>query len=78
MYVKKKIRKRLIIGFLIIFSIIFYRGLKATTTETHDCEFKLIYALCTPKNNKSKLPGILEILKTGIKFNVSPPWKTGK
>lgn len=68
MYVKKKVRKKLIIIALIILAIIFWRGLKSTTKATHNCEFKLIYALCVPKNNKAKLPGIIEIFKSGVEF----------
>jgi hypothetical protein len=68
MYVKKKIRKRLIVFLVIVLAIIFWRGLKTTTKATHNCEFKLIYAVCEPKNNRAEMPGLWEILKTGVEF----------
>ncbi len=68
MYLRKKVRNRLIVFVLIVLAIIFWRGLKLTTKETHDCEFKLIYALCTPNTKTAELPGIWDIFKAGVKF----------
>jgi hypothetical protein len=68
MYMRKKLRKRLIIVVVLLLAFVFWRGLKATTKETHDCEFKLIYALCTPNTKNVQLPGIWDILKAGVKF----------
>jgi len=68
MYLRKKIRKRLLIVVVLVLAFIFWRGLNATTKESHDCEFKLVYALCTPKTKNSTLPGVWNIFKTGVKF----------
>jgi hypothetical protein len=68
MYFRKKIRKRILIVALVVFSFVFYRGLKAATEKTHDCEFKLIYAACVEKSKGAKLPGLWSIIKSGVSF----------
>jgi hypothetical protein len=68
MLMRKKNRKRLIIFLVVVFAVIFWRGLKDTTKATHNCEFKIIYALCTPKGKATGLPPIWNILKAGVKF----------
>jgi hypothetical protein len=61
-------RNRIILVVVLVLGFVFYRGLKATTSKTFNCEYKLIYAVCRPKNNNSKMPGIVEIFKAGVKF----------
>ena len=68
MYLRKKIRKRLIAVGLVIFGIIFFRGLNATTRETHDCEFKILYAVCTVTEEGAEMPGLWNIFKAGVSF----------
>lgn len=68
MYLKKKTRTRLIILLAIVFAIILWRGIKSTTKDVYDCQFKVIYAICTAKVKNAEMPGIWDILKAGTKF----------
>lgn len=68
MYVKKKTRTRLLILAIVVLAVIFWRGLRATTAQTHDCQYKIIYAVCTAKKAGVKLPGFFDIIKAGVKF----------
>jgi hypothetical protein len=68
MYLKKKMRKKLIIFLVIVLAVVFWRGIRITTALTHDCEFKLVYAVCEPKNSRAVMPGVWDILKAGVKF----------
>jgi hypothetical protein len=70
MYVRKKIRtrNRLIMVAVLVLGFLFWRGLKASTAKTHDCEFKLIYAVCSEKSKDAKMPGLWDIFKSGTEF----------
>jgi len=68
MYFRKKTRTRLILLAIVILAIIFWRGLTSSTKVSFNCEYKLIYAVCTPKKAGAKLPGIFDIFKAGVKF----------
>jgi hypothetical protein len=68
MYIRKKMRIKIIAVAVVVLGFIFWRGLKATTEKSFTCEYKLIYAVCKPKNNNSKMPTLLEIFKAGVKF----------
>lgn len=45
-----------------------WRGLKASTKDSFNCEFKLIYATCIAKKAGAKMPGLGQIFSAGIKF----------
>jgi hypothetical protein len=68
MYVRRKIRNRIILGLILVLGFITWRGLKATTEKSFNCEYKLVYAVCKPKAGSPKLPGMIDILKAGVKF----------
>lgn len=62
-------RNRLIILAIIVLAFIYWRGVKSVTTQKGmSCEYHIVYALCTAKNNKATMPGIWDILKAGVKF----------
>jgi hypothetical protein len=65
---RKKNRNRLIWGIVIVLAIIFYRGLKAETKGSFDCEYKIVYAVCVAKKTGAETPGLWNILKSGVKF----------
>jgi len=68
MYVRKKMRNRIILVALLVLGFIMWRGINATTEKNFTCEYKLVYAVCKPKAGNPKLPGLVEIFKAGIKF----------
>ncbi|OGE87742.1 MAG: hypothetical protein A3J07_03445 [Candidatus Doudnabacteria bacterium RIFCSPLOWO2_02_FULL_49_13] len=68
MYIKKKMRNRIILVVVIVLGFIFWRGLTASTAKNFNCEYKLIYAVCKPKAGNPKLPSLMDIFKAGIKF----------
>lgn len=68
MWLRKKNRNRLIIVLVIALIFIFWRGLGAATKNDFKCEYKVLYAVCTPKKVNAKLPGIWDLFKAGIKF----------
>lgn len=62
-------RTRLILLAIIVLVFIYWRGIKkATTQKGMSCEYHIVYALCTAKNNKAAMPGIWDIFKAGMKF----------
>jgi hypothetical protein len=68
MWMRKKNRNRLIWFVLVLLAVIMWRGIGKTTKNDFDCEFKLIYALCTPKDDATELPSLWNILKAGVTF----------
>ena len=68
MLFRKKMRKRLLILLVIAFGFVFWRGLHSTTKKTHDCSFKIVYAICEPKTANAAFPSVMEIISAGIKF----------
>lgn len=69
MYLRKKYRTRLFIFLAILLAIIFWRGIKATTQGMFDCDFKIIYAVCTANSQDAEMPSLWQIIKAGVKFN---------
>lgn len=68
MYIRRKMRNRIILGVIIVLGIIVWRGLTASTEKNFTCEYKLVYAVCKPKAGNPKLPTLVEIFKAGVKF----------
>jgi len=68
MYVRKKMRNRIILVAVIVLAFIMWRGINATTEKNFTCEYKLVYAVCKPKSGSPKLPTLMEIFKAGVKF----------
>lgn len=68
MYFRKKVRNRIIVFVLVVFAIIFWRGLAATTKSTYACEYKLIYAFCVAEGEGITPPTLSDILKLGVRF----------
>lgn len=68
MYLRRKVRNRIIFVIIVLLGIIVWRGLKATTEGKFACEYKLVYAVCKPLQGQTELPGMLDILKAGVKF----------
>ncbi len=61
-------KQNLAIILVIALGFVFYRGLKASTSDEFNCEFKAIYAVCQPKTADAEMPMISEIIKEGLKF----------
>ncbi len=68
MLLRKKNRKRAIAVVLILLFFVLWRGLTSAAKKDFSCEYKLIYAVCVPKHSGAKAPGIMDIIKAGIKF----------
>jgi hypothetical protein len=68
MYMRKKIRNRLIMAVALVLAFVMWRGLSAATDGKFDCEYKLIYAVCTADTRGTELPSLWEILKAGVRF----------
>lgn len=62
------IKRNILIVVVIGLGFIFYRGMKATTSENFNCEYKIVYAVCQPKTKDAKMPQISEIFREGFKF----------
>lgn len=67
MYLRKKIRTRLIIVAVLVLAFIFWRGFKATTKD-YNCSYKLIYSFCEAKVKNPKAPSIVDIFKAGVRW----------
>ncbi len=70
MYIKKKMRTRLILGAIVVLGFLYWHGLKNVTAANSGlkCEYHIVYALCTTTNNKAHLPTIWDIFKAGVRF----------
>lgn len=66
MYIRKRMRTKIILVVILVLGFLFWRGSKAVTKERKlDCTYHLVYAVC--KGN-AKLPSFVEVLKAGVKF----------
>ena len=69
MYIKKRMRTKLILIAILVLGFIYWRGVKqVTVAKSWNCNYHIAYAVCDAKNNKAKLPTIVDILKAGVKF----------
>jgi hypothetical protein len=68
MYIKKRMRTRLILLAIVVLGFIYWRGIKAMGDRGLNCQYHIAYAVCTAKNNKAQLPSFLDVLKAGVKF----------
>lgn len=68
MHIRRKVRNRIIFVIVILLGIIIWRGLKGSTKDRFECEYKLVYAVCTPEKGNPDLPGMIDIFKAGVKF----------
>ena len=69
MYIKKKMRTRLILLVIVVFAFVYWRGIKQSTAKQGlDCDYHLVYAVCTAKGKTSAMPGFFDVLKAGVKF----------
>ncbi|MBI2355751.1 MAG: hypothetical protein HYV13_00910 [Candidatus Doudnabacteria bacterium] len=69
MYIRKKIRSKLLLLILIALAFIYWRGTKAIAVEKNlECEYHVVYALCKQKGKSTELPTIFDVFKAGMKF----------
>jgi len=69
MYVRKKVRSRILVVVLLVLGFVTWRGLRATTKDSFNCQYKLVYAVCVPKKTGAVLPSLFDIAKAGASFN---------
>lgn len=68
MYIKKKMKRNLIIVAVIALAFIYWRGVSAVTEARGlDCSFHVVYAYCKGKA-PVKVPTIVDVFKAGVKF----------
>ncbi|OGE81437.1 MAG: hypothetical protein A3H72_01210 [Candidatus Doudnabacteria bacterium RIFCSPLOWO2_02_FULL_48_8] len=69
MYIKKRMRSKLILLVLFALAFLYWRGTKAIANEKNlECEWHLVYAICKQKGKATELPSIFDVLKAGAKF----------
>lgn len=69
MYLRKRMRSKILILVLIVLGFLYWRGIKSVSeAKGWNCQYHIIYATCDAKNNKAQLPGIWDILKAGAQF----------
>ncbi|MEJ0021307.1 MAG: hypothetical protein WDN47_01855 [Candidatus Doudnabacteria bacterium] len=70
MYLKKKMRVKLILLAIVVVLFLYWRGVTSLLIESKgwNCQYQVVYALCQATNNKATLPGLWDILKAGIRF----------
>jgi len=69
MYIKKKMRTKLILLAIVVLGFLYWRGVKqATAKQGLKCEYHIVYAICESNGKKTSPPGIWEIFKAGAKF----------
>jgi len=69
MYLKKKMRTRLILLAIAVLLFLYWHGIKNITAQKGwNCNYHVVYAICDAKNNKAVLPGMWDIIKAGAKF----------
>jgi len=69
MYIKKKMRTKLIWLAIVVLAFIYWRGSRTITKEKNlECEYHLVYAVCKQKGKATELPTFMDVLKAGIKF----------
>jgi hypothetical protein len=66
---RRKYGSKIVLLVVVVLIFLYWRGIKdVTTSKGWDCSYHLAYAVCNPKNNKAKLPGLWDVLKAGAKF----------
>ncbi|MBX4186644.1 MAG: hypothetical protein KW802_00060 [Candidatus Doudnabacteria bacterium] len=69
MYLKKKMRTRLILLAIVVLLFLYWRGVKnVSAAKGWDCNFHVVYTVCSSKNSKAQLPSFFDIIKAGAKF----------
>ncbi|MBX4191420.1 MAG: hypothetical protein KW804_01320 [Candidatus Doudnabacteria bacterium] len=69
MYLKKKMKTKIVIVVILALGFLYWRGIKNVSLEKGwNCKYHVVYAICDAKNNKAKLPGFFDIIKAGAKF----------
>ncbi|OGE80149.1 MAG: hypothetical protein A2660_01735 [Candidatus Doudnabacteria bacterium RIFCSPHIGHO2_01_FULL_45_18] len=70
MFLRKKIRSKLIWLAVIVLLFLYWRGVKSALVEERgwNCQYHLVYAVCQANNNKAQMPGLWEIIKAGARF----------
>ena len=69
MYIKKKMRTKLILLAIVVLLFLYWHGIKnVAESKGWDCSYHVVYAVCNAKNNKARLPGLFEVLKAGARF----------
>ncbi len=69
MFIRKKIRSKILIVVIIVLAFLYWRGVKTVAAKKGwNCNYHVAYAICDAKNNKAQLPGIWDILKAGASF----------
>lgn len=68
MYIKKKMRTKIILVAIVVLGFLYWRGMKTVATEKGlDCKFTGVY-VCTSTKKDAKAPGFFEIIKAGARF----------
>lgn len=69
MYIRRRLRSKLIVIALIVLGFVYWRGVKALAVQKNlECKYHLVYAVCKQKGQATTLPSIWEVLKAGSKF----------
>ena len=69
MYVRRKIRNRLIIFAVILLVAVYWRGVSSYVKKNHlDCNWHAVYAVCKQTGSATKVPSLWDVLKAGVKF----------
>ena len=69
MYVRKKMRNRILIFAVVVLGFIYWRGMKIEAKERNlDCAYHVVYSYCTSAAKQPQLPGVWDILKSGANF----------
>jgi hypothetical protein len=62
-------RNRIIIGVIVILLFLYWHGIKKVTdAKGWDCNYQIVYSVCSAKNNKAQLPSLWDVLKAGATF----------
>lgn len=69
MYVRKKIRFRLILAAVVIFLVIYIHGVIVWTNKNNlDCQWHVVYAVCKQIGKPTVVPSLWDVLVAGVKF----------
>jgi hypothetical protein len=69
MYLKKKMKTRILLVVILALGFLYWRGIKNVAADKGwNCQYHVVYAVCDAKNNKAQLPGFFDIIKAGAKF----------
>ena len=62
-------RTKIIIIAIIAILFLYWRGVTTVAAQKGwNCNYQVVYAVCSAKNNKAQLPTIWDIFKAGAKF----------